>query len=77
MLFAYFCCIASGELPPMGAIAAPFLMSTGPMEDGPYFDGYCGEHQYQYPGVVQLAGAINDAIIGIYFVFDLTYCAYN
>lgn len=24
---------------------------------GPYFIGYCGEHQSQYPGIVQLAGA--------------------
>jgi hypothetical protein len=24
---------------------------------GPYFIGYCGEYQSQYPGVVQLAGA--------------------
>lgn len=52
---------------------ASFMMNR-PMEDGPYFHGYCGEHQYQYPGVVQLAGALNDVTIGMSFVLDLMYC---
>ena len=25
-------------------------------EAGPYFEGYCGEHQQDYPGLEQLAG---------------------
>ena len=68
-LTTYFGHIASGEHPSMGAIAAPFLMSR-PMEDGLYFEGFCGEHQYEYPGIVQLAGAVNEAIIGMCILFD-------
>jgi hypothetical protein len=25
-------------------------------ESGPYFEGYCGEHQRHYPGLEQLSG---------------------
>jgi hypothetical protein len=25
-------------------------------ESGPYFEGYCGEHQQHYPGLEQLSG---------------------
>ena len=60
----------------MEDIVAHFLMSQ-PMEDGPYFHGYCGEHQYQHPGVIQLAGAANDVTVGMYFGFNFMYCMYN
>jgi len=50
----------------MGSITAPFLTSR-PFEDGPYFEGYCGEHEYEYPGVVHLAGTSNDLVRGMYF----------
>lgn len=57
----------------MEAIVKPFLMGHH-MEDGPYFHSYCGEHQCQYPGVVQLAGAVNDVATGMCFEYDFMYC---
>ncbi|KAF8895751.1 hypothetical protein CPB84DRAFT_1825807 [Gymnopilus junonius] len=46
---------ASGSLPSMGTILADFLLNAAPIQ-GPYFEGYCGEHRIDYPSVLQLAG---------------------
>ncbi|KAF8907929.1 hypothetical protein CPB84DRAFT_1822354 [Gymnopilus junonius] len=46
---------ASSSLPSMGTILADFLLNAAPIQ-GPYFEGYCGEHRIDYPSVLQLAG---------------------
>jgi len=45
----------SGNVPDMGAILSAFIMS-GTLDPCPYFEGYCGEHQYEYPGLEQKSG---------------------
>ena len=47
---------ASGRLPDMENTVATFK-SSRPFEEGPYFEGYFGEHVSQYPGLEQKAGA--------------------
>jgi hypothetical protein len=45
----------SGDTPDMGAILAAFILS-GSSDPCPNFEGYCGEHQYEYPGLEQKSG---------------------
>jgi len=46
---------ASGRNPDIDNIVLAFQASA-PFELGPYFEGYCGEHVSQYPGIEQKAG---------------------
>ncbi len=40
----------------MNRLRAEFrVMGCG--QHGPYFSGYCGKHESEHPGIVQLAGA--------------------
>jgi hypothetical protein len=48
--------IATGNVPDMETLHSQFHGARH-LLPGPYFIGYCGESQAQYPGVVQLAGA--------------------
>jgi hypothetical protein len=50
--------LGSGLLPSMGGYLAAFFLSAAIQEDAPYFEGYFGEHQMDYPGVEQLAGTM-------------------
>jgi len=45
----------SSNIPDMGAILAAFIM-RGSLEPCLYFEGYCGEHQYERPGLEQKSG---------------------
>jgi hypothetical protein len=42
----------------MGGLFVTFLTAAH-TTPGPYFEGYCGEHEYDYPNVKQLAGNWN------------------
>lgn len=48
----------------MGGYLAAFFLSAAIQEDAPYFDGYFGEHQMDYPGVEQLAGTMGPYVAG-------------
>jgi len=58
---------ATGSVPDMETLHGQFR-GAGHYLPGPYFIGYCGESQAQYPGVVQLAGA-GQGIQYSYFTF--------
>lgn len=42
----------------MGCYLAAFFLSAAIQEDAPYFEGYFGGHQMDYPGALRLAGTI-------------------
>ena len=63
-------CTASHQVPSMDAITRAFLMSMS-MEDGLYFQDYCGEHESMYPGTSQLAGTINGTIISMSHIYGI------
>jgi hypothetical protein len=55
----------SGNVPDMGTILAAFI-SHGSLDPCPYIEGYCGEHQYEYPGLEQKSGP-HRILSGMYF----------
>lgn len=46
---------ALGNIPMMDDLLLAF-QSNNHQGSGPYFEGYCGEHQQHYPGLEQLSG---------------------
>jgi hypothetical protein len=53
----------------MGTILAAFI-TNGSLDPCPYFEGYCGEHQYEYPGFEQKSGP-RKVPFGTYFCMSL------
>lgn len=45
----------SGNVPDMGTVLAAFIVN-GSLDPCPYMEGYCGEHQYEHPGLEQKSG---------------------
>lgn len=56
MLDTPFLILASERLPEMDDVVLAFRTSASAKE-GPYFEGYCGEHISHHPGIEQKAGS--------------------